>query len=667
MANRDTTNNRLDGWDAIADYLGWHPRTVIRWEKQKGLPVHRVLGGKRHPVYAFRHELDQWFQSADGVSKITSTSASMVEAGSDTVRSHSLNPARRLFRLPISIFVAAAILLVSAFSFAWRFSTPPVIQITGMTQLTDDGIRKQNLVTDGNVLYFSENVGDEKFLSAMAVTGGPIRRIPFPVPNPYPEDISRDGKALLVVPFDTATAERPLWIVPTNGDPPSRVGTVNCGSAAWSPRGDWIAFGQGKAIYLTASDGSQTRLLSTLEVIPQRLQWSDNDKHLMVSALALPADNSSLWQIDLDDDMHAESITPVEASGKLHWGAALLSRNKVGYLAVVGDSAINYIVQLKPRLFSNAGSFELASLTTRFEDISGVASDSTSQRVFVLSGQRGRGELMQYNSSTRSFTILLPGTSATYVDVSRQGDRLVYVRSPDATMWISKRDGSDAHQVSLSDMAVQLPRWSPDGKRIAFMGRVPQHPYRIYVLTVDNQVVKEASVGDDNQGAPTWSPDGKFVVYGDVRCQEMGTCAVHRIDLASGKVVTLAGSQGLATARWSPDGKYIAALNPTKHELCLFDLAIEQWRLLSDGINGNDVSWSSDSQFVYTKSTMTGHAEILRVATHGGPLQVVFNLDSFSKSAGELDTWFGLMPDNTLLLNHWLNPTEIYELSYRTR
>ena len=37
-------NGRLDSWKAIAAYLGRDMSTVIRWEKEKGLPVHRLPG-----------------------------------------------------------------------------------------------------------------------------------------------------------------------------------------------------------------------------------------------------------------------------------------------------------------------------------------------------------------------------------------------------------------------------------------------------------------------------------------------------------------------------------------------------------------------------------------------------------------------------------------------
>lgn len=56
----DTGRVRLASWKEIAAYLHREVRTVIRWEKERGLPVHRVPGGQGGSVFAFGDELDQW-------------------------------------------------------------------------------------------------------------------------------------------------------------------------------------------------------------------------------------------------------------------------------------------------------------------------------------------------------------------------------------------------------------------------------------------------------------------------------------------------------------------------------------------------------------------------------------------------------------------------------
>src|SRR4026208_11920 len=45
---------RLDSWKGIAAYLGRGVRTVQRWEREEGLPVHRLAHDKGGNVYARR-------------------------------------------------------------------------------------------------------------------------------------------------------------------------------------------------------------------------------------------------------------------------------------------------------------------------------------------------------------------------------------------------------------------------------------------------------------------------------------------------------------------------------------------------------------------------------------------------------------------------------------
>jgi tetratricopeptide (TPR) repeat protein len=62
---RDRTDAapRLVGWKDIASYLGKADRTVKRWGRERGLPVHRVPGAAKTSVYAYPAELDQWLES----------------------------------------------------------------------------------------------------------------------------------------------------------------------------------------------------------------------------------------------------------------------------------------------------------------------------------------------------------------------------------------------------------------------------------------------------------------------------------------------------------------------------------------------------------------------------------------------------------------------------
>ena len=58
---------RLDSWKEIAAYLKRGARTVQRWEREEGLPVHRLQHDKLGSVYAWSAELDRWWAARTAV------------------------------------------------------------------------------------------------------------------------------------------------------------------------------------------------------------------------------------------------------------------------------------------------------------------------------------------------------------------------------------------------------------------------------------------------------------------------------------------------------------------------------------------------------------------------------------------------------------------------
>src|SRR5215472_7977988 len=50
----------LEAWKDIAAYLRRDVRTVQRWEKSLGLPIHRFQDSRSGPVFAYKRELESW-------------------------------------------------------------------------------------------------------------------------------------------------------------------------------------------------------------------------------------------------------------------------------------------------------------------------------------------------------------------------------------------------------------------------------------------------------------------------------------------------------------------------------------------------------------------------------------------------------------------------------
>jgi tetratricopeptide (TPR) repeat protein len=58
--DQENNERRLESWKEIAGFFERDEKTVRRWEKDLGLPVHRLPGVSKGRVYAFAHELTEW-------------------------------------------------------------------------------------------------------------------------------------------------------------------------------------------------------------------------------------------------------------------------------------------------------------------------------------------------------------------------------------------------------------------------------------------------------------------------------------------------------------------------------------------------------------------------------------------------------------------------------
>lgn len=52
----------LNSWKEVAQYVGRSERTIQRWERHLGFPVHRPAGKLRSAVIAVTAEIDEWLK-----------------------------------------------------------------------------------------------------------------------------------------------------------------------------------------------------------------------------------------------------------------------------------------------------------------------------------------------------------------------------------------------------------------------------------------------------------------------------------------------------------------------------------------------------------------------------------------------------------------------------
>jgi len=106
---------RLDSWKEIAAYFDRDERTVKRWEKEKGLPVHRFRESSGARVFAFTDELTQWMSSGESRGEEVApakenqdpVSALVIPVGTAAPR-----PTVRSRKIPLLVTAMAAAMLV---------------------------------------------------------------------------------------------------------------------------------------------------------------------------------------------------------------------------------------------------------------------------------------------------------------------------------------------------------------------------------------------------------------------------------------------------------------------------------------------------------------------------------------------------------------------------
>jgi Tol biopolymer transport system component len=145
-------NDRLESWKEIAAYLKRDIRTVQRWEKREGLPVHRHLHEKLGTVYAFPVELDQWWANRQPVPQ----------------------PRRRR---RVEWAVAAGVLVAGALAAGWwyRAGREPAELVVRRVWAGPDADRFGSVSPDGRYLSYVDPGSGEVFLYELS--GGATRRL----------------------------------------------------------------------------------------------------------------------------------------------------------------------------------------------------------------------------------------------------------------------------------------------------------------------------------------------------------------------------------------------------------------------------------------------------------------------------------------------------------
>ena len=420
-----------------------------------------------------------------------------------------------------------------------------------------------------------------------------------------------------------------------------------------------VGLRKGNDIFVANKDGGQERRLLTAAGTPSYLRWSPDGSILRFTVNDPRTNVRLIWQASADgSNLHA--LLPDWTGASNECCGSWTPDGKYFVFQATGDATTNLwaIPERAGFLSSNSAPTQL---TTGPMNVGAPVPSTDGKRLFVQ-GWQPRGELVRYDPRSSQFVPYLDGVSAMGLDFSRDGQWMAYNDATDGTLRRSKVDGSQKLQLVFPPMVAYLPRWSPDGKQIAFIGHPPGEHFQIYLISAEGGSPELLYHSDTNLADPNWSPDGKSLAFGENSLNNQGS-AIYILDLKTRVATKLPGSDGLYSPRWSPNGRYIAAIPLDSLKLMLFDRTTQKWSELAK-IFVSYPTWSRDGRYIYFDGTLDNKESFFRVPVSGGKPERLFSLDGFQAAGGAFGNWSGLAPDGTPLVVRDASIQEIYALDW---
>jgi tricorn protease len=201
-------------------------------------------------------------------------------------------------------------------------------------------------------------------------------------------------------------------------------------------------------------------------------------------------------------------------------------------------------------------------------------------------------------------------------DLSPSGRRAV-ISARGQILTIATERG-DITRVAPDRMASrnQMPKWSPDGKYIAFVSDRSGRD-EIWISDPEGRAPRKVTDLDNEKSTPLWTPDSKAVIY------NAGGKRLYYYSVADGKtaVVTSTDVGRIGTVSVSPDSKWVAFAKPDRtlrSHIYIAPVAGGEERHISEDsllYAENESAWTADGQYLLFTSTESASNGI---ATQGG-------------------------------------------------
>ena len=554
---------------------------------------------------------------------------------------------RRILKWLLAGFAVSVVSLVAAVWYLRRPLPPP--RISDSFQITHDGHPKDLAGTDGSRLYLFFWFSGQQTISQVGIAGGEIVPFPVPLPSPWLYDVSQDGSSFLV--GSEKNGQQSLWDLQVPGGMVRGIANGGIESAAWSPDGRSVVYSTpANDIFIVKRDGTDLRKLVAAKDHNSgsgSFTWSPDGGIIRFDS------GGRIWEMSSDGSGLHQVLPgwrPSSMLGGSRWTPDgkfflfLASDNPPGGELWALDERRTWAQQRASQ------PVRLASGPIRW----GFPFPARDGKKIFASGFILRGEMVRYDAPTRELKPWMGGISAEFLTYSPDGKSIVYVTYPEGILWRANRDGTNLIQLTSPPFYPRNPRWSPDGSKILFCSGQFVKNSRVFIMSSLGGT-PQSILPDDRKDRfdPNWSPDGEKILFASGVLPDL-----QILDLASHKIVTLPGSQGIWSPRWSPDGRLIVGINRSGG-CSVFDFDSQRWSELQKG-ECNYPIFSSNSQFVYfIRGTRDG---VYRVGVSGGRVERVIDLKGFHH-VGANGLWMGLDPTDTPMLIRDTSAADIYALT----
>jgi hypothetical protein len=561
-STRDGGAERLDSWKKIASYLRRDVSTVQRWERREGMPVHRHLHDKLGSVFAYRSELDAWWQSRRAGLEAQTPGAERPMQASRQEEAAQRTERVSTWNRPVLLGALVAVLLAG--TLAWlaverRDSWQSPLANARFTRLSDVSSAGQAaaLSRDGKQLAFlaeqnghldvwAGEVGASRYRN---LTEGGLPNIVNPVLRVL--DFSADSR-LVTIWTRRADGSRPedvnVLAVPVGGGP-LRPYLPGAAEFAWSRDGRLVyhTTAPGDPLFVRGPGGSEDR---RIYVAPTGVHchfpvWSPDDGFIYFLR-GLPPDDWDVWRVR-PSGAGLEQITAQKT--RMAYPVMLNPRMLV-YLATDADGSgpWMYAVDVERR--------RPQRISTGLESYTSLAASADGTRlVTTIATPRTSVWRLSLGGQGTAPAETAPSLVAANGLLPRLGhDLLLYVawQGGRQGLWSLQRGVTREIWSSAHARIIGSPALSPDGNSIAFSARERDRS-RLYLVDPDGGHARVVTDSLALRGNLAWAPDGRSLVSAVIRD---GEPRVMRIPLSGDAPLPLIAEYSLDPV-WSPDGRFL--------------------------------------------------------------------------------------------------------------